>query len=85
MGRLVGGCVCLSVAVTIPQLLFVCLPCRLQCCQITSAGCRDLATALSTSLSLQELHLGDNDVGDAGVHLLCKGLKHPSCQLEKLQ
>lgn len=84
MGRLVGGCVCLSVAVTIPQPLFVCLPCRLQCCQITSTGCGDLAAVLSTSLSLRQLDLADNDIGDAGVQLLCEGLKHPSCRLERL-
>ncbi|XP_074994758.1 NACHT, LRR and PYD domains-containing protein 12-like [Calonectris borealis] len=57
----------------------------LQHCQITSTGCGDLATLLSTSPSLRELDLGDNDVGDAGVRLLCEGLKHPSCRLEKLR
>ncbi|XP_068280868.1 NACHT, LRR and PYD domains-containing protein 12-like isoform X2 [Nyctibius grandis] len=57
----------------------------LQRCRITSAGCGDLATVLSTNQSLRELDLGDNDVGDTGVRPLCEGLKHPSCRLERLR
>ena len=48
--------------------------------QLTSAGCGDLAAALSPSL--QELDLGDGDVGDPGLQLLCEGLKQPTCPLE---
>ncbi|KAM6307815.1 NACHT, LRR and PYD domains-containing protein 12-like [Podargus strigoides] len=57
---------------------------RLRCCRISSAGCGDLAAALSTSWRLRELDLAANDLGDAGVRLLCEGLKHPSCRLENM-
>ncbi|KAM6050261.1 NACHT, LRR and PYD domains-containing protein 12-like [Theristicus caerulescens] len=58
---------------------------RLWQCRLTSAVCVDLAAVLSTSQSLRELDLGDNDMGDPGVQLLCEGLKHPSCQLQTLR
>ncbi|KAM7089349.1 NACHT, LRR and PYD domains-containing protein 12-like isoform 2-T4 [Ciconia maguari] len=57
---------------------------RLWHCQLTSAVCGDLAAVLSTSQSLRELDLGDNELGDHGLQLLCEGLKHPSCQLQTL-
>uniref|UniRef100_A0A8D2CUX3 NLR family pyrin domain containing 1 n=1 Tax=Sciurus vulgaris TaxID=55149 RepID=A0A8D2CUX3_SCIVU len=57
---------------------------RLVGCGLTSSCCQDLAFVLSCSPSLMELDLQQNDLGDHGVRLLYKGLKHPTCQLTLL-
>ncbi|KFO22941.1 NACHT, LRR and PYD domains-containing protein 1 [Fukomys damarensis] len=57
---------------------------RLVGCGLTSSCCQDLAFVLSTSPSLKELDLQQNDLGSYGVQLLYQGLKNPTCQLKQL-
>ncbi|XP_069461390.1 NACHT, LRR and PYD domains-containing protein 12-like [Ambystoma mexicanum] len=58
---------------------------RVQTCGLTSACCEGLACALVSCCSLQVLDLSFNALGDAGMLLLCDGLKHPSSRLKKLK
>ncbi|XP_069089568.1 uncharacterized protein [Pleurodeles waltl] len=63
--------------------------CRLQNlqilhCTVTATCCADLASAFSINQSLTELNLGENELTDSGMKLLCGGLVHPSCKLKKL-
>ncbi|KAL2770537.1 NACHT, LRR and PYD domains-containing protein 3 isoform e [Daubentonia madagascariensis] len=54
-------------------------------CSLTSHCCWDLSTLLTSNHSLRKLSLGNNDLGDLGVMMLCEVLKQQSCLLESLQ
>ncbi|XP_023802241.1 NACHT, LRR and PYD domains-containing protein 3 isoform X1 [Cyanistes caeruleus] len=59
---------------------------RLRYSRITSACCEDLATVLRTNTSLEELDLSFSEgLRDAGVELLCEGLRHCACPLQTLR
>lgn len=57
---------------------------KLEDCGITSANCRDLCDIVASKPSLQELGLGCNKLGNAGIAALCPGLLHPSCRIRTL-
>ncbi|XP_053251326.1 ribonuclease inhibitor [Podarcis raffonei] len=57
---------------------------RLDDCSLSASHCKDLCAFLSTKQTLTELKLNNNELGDAAVELLCKGLLSPSCNLQKL-
>ncbi|XP_059109624.1 NACHT, LRR and PYD domains-containing protein 12 [Peromyscus eremicus] len=63
--------------------------CRLQklwldSCGLTSKVCEDLSSILGANQTLNELYLTNNALGDTGVRLLCKRLRHPGCKLRVL-
>ncbi|KAH1172414.1 hypothetical protein KIL84_008032, partial [Mauremys mutica] len=53
-------------------------------CHVTRGGCWKLAAVLRTNQSLTELKLSCNSLGSGGVRILCKGLKHANCKLQRL-
>ncbi|NXL93452.1 RINI inhibitor, partial [Alectura lathami] len=57
---------------------------HLENCGITSDSCREIGAVLSSKSSLIDLAVGDNKIGDSGVALLCQGLLHPNCKIQKL-
>ncbi|XP_048041246.1 protein NLRC5-like [Megalobrama amblycephala] len=54
-------------------------------CNITDKSCSSLAKALDSDNSLKELIMDNNNLQDAGVMLLCTGLKSIKCKLEILR
>ncbi|XP_057227458.1 ribonuclease inhibitor isoform X1 [Malurus melanocephalus] len=61
-----------------------CKTIRMDDCNLSSSNCEDLCSIINTNPSLTELKLNNNELGDAGVEHLCKGLLTPSCSLQKL-
>ncbi|XP_006019256.2 ribonuclease inhibitor isoform X1 [Alligator sinensis] len=57
---------------------------HLENCGVTAESCADLSNVLRTKPSLIDLAVGDNKFGDAGLALLCQGLLHPNCKVQKL-
>ncbi|XP_053418635.1 ribonuclease inhibitor isoform X1 [Nycticebus coucang] len=57
---------------------------KLENCGVTATNCRDLCSAVASKTSLQELDLGSNRLGDAGLAELCPGLLRPSSRLRTL-
>ncbi|XP_078504508.1 ribonuclease inhibitor-like [Lissotriton helveticus] len=51
---------------------------------ITGASCAALAAALCSNRSLLELNLSRNDLGDAGVTLICDAFKHRDTRLQRI-
>ncbi|XP_006868342.1 PREDICTED: NACHT, LRR and PYD domains-containing protein 4 [Chrysochloris asiatica] len=53
-------------------------------CFITAEDCPNVASVLTSNPNLHNLEIGDNDLEDRGVKVLCEALIHPSCHLESL-
>ncbi|KAL2096513.1 hypothetical protein ACEWY4_008661 [Coilia grayii] len=58
---------------------------RLAECTLTEKSCGIVAAALQTPNFLVQLDLSGNNLGDCGVHLLCKGLSSSQCRLDLLR
>ncbi|XP_012892557.1 PREDICTED: ribonuclease inhibitor-like, partial [Dipodomys ordii] len=56
---------------------------KMESCGVTTANCRDLCDVVSKA-PLRELDLGSNKLGDAGLALLCPGLRLHGSQLQVL-
>ncbi|XP_016520099.1 protein NLRC3-like [Poecilia formosa] len=55
-------------------------------CNLSERSCEALSSLLSsTTSSLRDLDLSNNDLKDSGVKLLCSGLMSPDCELEILR
>ncbi|CAO2643361.1 NACHT, LRR and PYD domains-containing protein 3 [Lemmus lemmus] len=54
-------------------------------CSLTSHCCWNLSKMLTRNRSLRKLNLGNNDLGDLAVVMLCEVLKQQGCLLQSLQ
>ncbi|KAK1329668.1 hypothetical protein QTO34_009850 [Cnephaeus nilssonii] len=53
-------------------------------CFFTAKGCEYMVYVLQNNPNLQSLELGSNNIGDAGMELLCGAMRHPNCNLENI-
>ncbi|XP_062387963.1 NACHT, LRR and PYD domains-containing protein 12-like [Sardina pilchardus] len=58
---------------------------RLADCKLTDTSCEIVGSVLQSPNTLQQLDLSDNDLGDSGVQLLCKGLPSSNCIIHTLR
>lgn len=58
---------------------------RVEYCNLTAASCEALAEVLRTKRDLKELMVNSNELGEAGVRALCRGLADSTCPLESLK
>ncbi|XP_025771185.1 ribonuclease inhibitor isoform X2 [Puma concolor] len=58
---------------------------QLEYCNLTAASCEPLAAVLRAWRHVKELVVSNNDIGEAGVQALCRGLVDSACQLETLK
>lgn len=67
---------------SVPLLSFL----SLSGCNLSTKSCQVLSSVLgSSSSSLVELDLSNNNLHDSGVALLCTGLASPHCHLKTLR
>uniref|UniRef100_A0A8I3WN57 NLR family pyrin domain containing 14 n=1 Tax=Callithrix jacchus TaxID=9483 RepID=A0A8I3WN57_CALJA len=53
-------------------------------CVLTNACCLDLASVILNNPNLRSLDLGNNNLQDDGVKILCDALQHPNCNIQRL-
>ncbi|XP_002929526.3 ribonuclease inhibitor isoform X2 [Ailuropoda melanoleuca] len=58
---------------------------QVEYCNLTAASCESLASALRAKRHFKELAVSNNELGEAGVRVLCRGLVDSACQLEVLK
>ncbi|XP_015993479.2 ribonuclease inhibitor [Rousettus aegyptiacus] len=58
---------------------------QVEYCNLTAASCEPLAAVLRAKRELRELMVSNNDLGDAGVRALCRGLAGSASPLEALR
>ncbi|XP_036024149.1 ribonuclease inhibitor isoform X2 [Onychomys torridus] len=58
---------------------------QLEYCNLTATSCEPLASVLRVKPDFKEIVLSNNDLQEAGVQMLCQGLKDSACQLESLK
>lgn len=58
---------------------------RLEYCNLTAASCSSLASALKAKQHFKVLAVSNNEIEEAGVRVLCRGLVDSACPLETLR